>query len=271
MTTINNATGLYAKLGYNFDDPNNIIQPLSVNIQAEMARIPAFMTEASAKTIINGDTAVYFQNPVKTPVQSISNSANSIISICSELNGNIPQTSGCYTLVNTCKSYITHTNNISGLTDVNAVAQLDQVTYKTAVSVGTLILHLTNQTDGIINTSPILGNFTSLFVGPQLDEYANTLISYVTVINNSVTTNTTSGIRTSNLTTIQANTITTYITNTNDFLTTRQLHDRTFFQNSKDIINAFANCKDLKNFGETEKYLINNFIGTPELINIINT
>jgi len=274
MTTINNATGLYAKLGYNFDDPNNIIQPLSANIQSEMARIPAFMTEASARTMINGDTTVYFQNPVKTPVQSISNSANSIISICSELNGNIPQTSVCSTLVNACQSYITHTNNISGLTDINAVAQLDQVTYKTAVSVGTLILHLTNQTDGIINTSPILGNFTSLFVGPQLSASANTISIYYNLISNSISTSLDINgnvVATSSLTLDQVNNINTEISNTITFLTTRQLHDQTFFQNSKDIVNAFANCKDLKNFGETEKYLINNFIGTPELINIINT
>lgn len=271
MTTINNATGLYAKLGYNFDDPNNMIQTLSDNVQSEIAKVPAFMSEVSARTMINGDTAVYFQNPAKTPVQSISNSANSIISVCSGLTGNIPQTSGCSTLVNTCQSYIIHTNNLSGLVDINSITELDKVSYKTAVSIGTLILHLTNQTDGIINTSPILGNFTSLFVGPQLEEYANTFISYISLINDSVTTNTVSGIRTSNLTTIQANTITTYITNANDFLTTRKTHDQTFFENSKDIVNAFANCRDFTNFGVTEKYLINNFIGTPELINIINT
>ena len=69
---------------------------------------------------------------------------------------------------------------------------------------------------------------------------------------------------------IQTNTITNYTTTTITFLTTRQTHDQTFFENSKNIVISHTNV-DFGSFGEIEKYLINNFIGTPELTNIINT
>ena len=78
MALINNATGVYATLGYNFSDPNGAVQTLSASTQAHLNTIPAMVTSWQAQDIANNSVSGYFQNPVSSSTISIGTSANSL-------------------------------------------------------------------------------------------------------------------------------------------------------------------------------------------------
>jgi hypothetical protein len=284
-------TGLYNTLGYNFDDPNGDVNTLSDNTISHLNTMPEMIKSWQVADIINNDVGGYYQNPVANTVQVMRNTVNLITSTCTSANGlqgststitDIFNTIGNNTLANTCLSYIEHTDRISGVVayapsqDVNLA--IDQYVvkpyYKTAIAVGRLVMYLTNQTDAITNTSPIMGNFTSLFVGPQLSDSANTISIYYNLISSSITYSSDvngNTIATSSLTLPQVNTINDGIANTIIFLTTRQTHDENFFTNSNSLVTKYQAVNQFGQIGETQNYLINNFIGSPKLLSRINT
>jgi hypothetical protein len=267
MATVNNATGVYATLGYNFDDPNHDVNVLSANSQAHLNTMPAFITSWQAQDIANDDVGGYFQNPVATYVNTIITLASELLDLANTANSqNIDGATLIMTAANTlhtdAQSFLAHTNRISGVTPY--VGQdLTYPYYQTAMSVGKTAMYITNQTDGIINTSPIMGSFTSILVGPQIQENGNVLAADVVVLNAGVTAN--------NLTMSQINQITSDIANTDSFLTTRQNGDVTYYTNLKSFVNKYNQTKQFIGMGETETYLVNNFVGTDKIKTRINS
>jgi len=281
MTAIANATGLYNTLGYNFDDPNNAIQTFSTETQTNMGSVPPLMSSGFANDIINNDINGYFRNPVSASVQSISNSDVSIKSDCVGLQGIDQQTTDLFTaiisipLTNTCTTFIQHTDRISGLTD-QTIYSTTQPNYKSATSIGKLVMYLTNQTDSITDNSPLLGAFTSLFINNQLSANANTMLSYASLITNSLANTASTTVPgeftiRSNLTYNQVLTISSGISGINTLLNTRRIHDEHFYQNSRSLVAHYSTIKGLGMSGESDLHLINNFIGTPKLIDRVNT
>ena len=284
-------TSLYNTLGYNFDDPNGDVNTLSVNTITHLNTMPSMIKPWQVTDMINNDIGGYFQNPVANTVHAMSNTANLIMSTCATANG-LQGSTGTITslfatiknsgLANTCLNYIDHTDRISGVVTYSPSEEInlsiDQYVikpyYKSAVAVGRLVMYLTNQTDNITNTSPIMGSFTSLLVGPQLSDSDNTITIYYNLIANSISTSLDINgnvVATSSLTLDQVNNINTGISNTITFLTTRQTHDENFFTNSNDLVSKFQSINQFGQTGETQNYLINNFIGSPKLLSRINT
>jgi hypothetical protein len=74
-----------------------------------------------------------------------------------------------------------------------------------------------------------------------------------------------------NLTPAQDTQINNDLSNLNTLLSTRQSSDVTFFQNLEALVNNYNTTKQLTNLGDTETYLLNNFVGTPKLISRINS
>jgi hypothetical protein len=60
MATVNNATGVYATLGYNFSDPNGDILNLSANTVAHLNSVPAFIESWQAQDIANASVNGYW-------------------------------------------------------------------------------------------------------------------------------------------------------------------------------------------------------------------
>jgi hypothetical protein len=190
MPTVNNATGLYTVLGYNFDDPNDYVQELNANAQSHMNSMPAFITEWQATDIKNDDVGGYYYNSVANTIQSIWNTANSIVSLTINTSftnaPNVPIYLTANTLKSTSNTFMIHTNRISNIEPFTGLVE-DQPYYLTALNYGRMALYITNQTDAITNTSPILGSFTSLLVTPQLSANASIISPYVSLIANSIT------------------------------------------------------------------------------------
>jgi hypothetical protein len=109
-------------------------------------------------------------------------------------------------------------------------------------------------------------------------EQANNVLIYLNQISNSITstvgTDPETGdpitSNTSNLTPTQITTITDGLSAASSLLSTRESADVTYYTNLKSFIDKYNSMKKFSNMGETQTYLINNFIGTPQLVSKIN-
>ena len=187
MASVNNATGVYSTLGYNFSDPNGYVQPLSANTQSNLNQFPAIIEPWQAQDIANNSVSGYFQNPVATYVNNIIYVANQIFTLANTASGanssytGTANVSGIATvsasLMSDASSFLAHTNRVSGVTSIYGQTDTNvNPYYQTATSYGKQAIMLVNQTDGITNNSPILGCMTSILIGPQINS-GNTTIS----------------------------------------------------------------------------------------------
>jgi hypothetical protein len=269
MPTVNNATGVYAVLNYNFDDPNGYVQVMDSNTQSHMNSMPAFITEWQATDIKNSDVSGYYYNSVANVTQSVWNTANSIITLTanvSNLNTNSSIYIAATTLASTSNTFLIHTNRLSNIEPFTGLVE-DQPFYLMALNLGRMAMYITNQTDGIINTSPIMGSFTSLLVTPQISANANTINTYISLISASIDPIA----NTSNLSNSQITQIYSDLANTNNLMGGRRNADVTYYNNLKNFVNNYNTVKTIGNMSETEKYLATNFIGTAKLITRINS
>jgi hypothetical protein len=267
MALVNNATGVYATLGYNFSDPNGDVLNLSANTVAHLNSMPAFIDAWQAQDIANNTVGGYYQNPVAANVNSIITISQTMITVAN--TGASQNIANCGLIVtaanglyNTASSFLAHTNRISGVT-VFTGQDIVNPYYDTAMGIGKTALYITNQTDNITNTSPILGSFTSILIGPQIGSANTTLANNLVVLTNGVTAN--------NLTQAQISTILANISSINTLLATRQAADVTYYGNLRTFVDNYNTTKKFSNMGETETYLVNNFVGTAKIKERINS
>jgi len=274
MAQVSDATGLYATLGYNFDDPNGSVTTLAAETQQTMSNLPPVITAWQAQDITNNSVGGYFQNPVATSVNTIITVSSQIRVLANSTTANDttytgsvdfgPMITAADALNSTAQSFLTHTDKVSGVTSISGQTDIEtNPYYQTAVNYGKQAVYLTNQTDGVVNNSPIMGCMTSILVGPQISANASTLSADYVVLTN--------GINASNITINQADQITAHLTSTNSFLSGRQSNDVTFFGKVKSLVDNYNTTKPLTSMGETETFLCNNLIGTSKLVSRINS
>jgi len=277
MAFVNNATGVYSTLGYNFDDPNGDILTLSANTQAHLNSMPAFIEPWQAKDIADNAVGGYYQNPVAANTNLIITGASSIVFSSNGVVGLETIYTEANTIQLTAFNFLEHTNRISGVTPFIG-QDVENPYYDTAMGLGKTALYITNQTDAITNTSPILGSFTSILIGPQIGQNALDIQNYVILIQNSLNTEeTTDGegntiiTLTSNLTPTQISDIETGLSDTNTLFYDRQTADVTYYTNLRSFVNKYNTTKKFTGMGETETYLVNNFVGTDKIKERINS
>jgi hypothetical protein len=268
MTTVNNATGVYGTLGYNFSDPNGDILTLSENTLSHMNSMPAFITSNQANSMVAAGTgaisqSTLYQNPVVSAVQNMWTTANAFIAIASNTcdSGN-SLINVATTLSSTANSFIWHTNRLSNLVVFDGTDTVNP-NYTQAMSFGKIAIYITNQTDGITNTSPTLGSFTSLFIGPQLNANSTIISSDYVTYSGDIIANT--------ATPTQYQQIQDHMNTASSLMSTRQSADVSFFNNLKNMINNYGTTKQFQSIGESQSYLITNFIGTANAINLMNS
>jgi hypothetical protein len=267
MASVNNATGVYATLGYNFNDPNGDVLNLSANTVAHLNSMPAFIDTWQAQDIANNAVGGYYQNPVASNTSSIITISQTMITVANTgVSQNIANCDlievAANTLANVANSFLAHTDRISGVTPFVGQDVVNPY-YDTAMGLGKTTLYITNQTDNITNTSPILGSFTSILIGPQVNSANITLTNTLVTLTNGVTAN--------NLTEAQISQILSDISNTNTLLVTRQTADVTYYTNLRSFVDKYNSVKKFSNMGETETYLVNNFVGTDKIKERINS
>jgi hypothetical protein len=277
MAKVNNATGVYSTLGYGFSDPNKYVQPLSTDAQDHLNALPPFIEAWQAKDIANNTVNGYFQNPLAGDVSTIIDTSALIIVAANNI-GESGLVTAADTLHTTATNFLDHTNRISGVTPYDPSDVVNPY-YENASAYGKTAMYITNQTDGIVDSSPIMGSFTGILIGPQVKSAAAIVVADCNILVGSISgssytdpeTGETTSTFTSSLSPGQIASIINDLNGVNTLLVNRQTEDITFFTNTKNMVNKYNTVKQFTNMGETQTYLINNFIGTPKLLSRINS
>jgi len=275
-------SGVYAMLGFPTNDPvaNSGVETLSPKVQTQLEMMPQMMTDWQEQDLISNQTETYFKNPCAAATQKAWNAANTI-SLYPSITFANTAAGTLYNYIynvsheistNTANNFMIHTNRMSNVVPLDF--ELEKPHYETAVGYGKMVMYITNQTDGIQNNSPMMGSFTSLFFGNNLSIYANSYYSNTQIFANTITSNVDGeGYTTynSNLTLSQARTLANCV-NSVILMDTYRTQDNTFFQNSKTVVERYNKVSQFNKIGQGESFLINTFIGTPELTaNLANT
>jgi hypothetical protein len=223
-------------------------------------------------TIIRTD---YYKNPVLNvcnQLESVTqNLYNTLLTISTYdfADGNL-LVSSANTLLLEIDLFKQHTSNVSGVTRAEATVPedgspvIEYPDYDTSIQLGQELLMLLNNTDGIQDSSPVLGNMTSLFMREEIE--ANTILITTdnTVLSSSIRTELVieDTLTISNISASAANSIVTPLQTTSGMLSIRRLHDWNFFRQGLILLEDYNKIDRLENVGNTQSYLINTLIGT---------
>ena len=263
------ANSVFARLNYSFDDAkygDSIY--LTEKTKKYLSLTPPEVTTWQQNDIADGVVSRRrnYKNPTLSVCTTLLANATSIYTSANSDPANtftqIGAGNAAMDLANTTLLFITeiiafksHTDNISGLviatSNSTTIPQLDSV-----VSVGQQLLTLTNTTDAISNSTPMLGSLTSLFIGDDLAN--NNLIIHTDRL--AMDAANVGGI--SSLTANQINLIITHVQTANTLVSTRRYHDWNFYEKSYQILSDFYFVKNFTSMGNTSTYLVNNLIGT---------
>jgi hypothetical protein len=262
---------VYGRLGYNFDSTQfNGADTLSQGVLNYLGNTSTQLSSWQIDDMSNSVVAGYYQNPHQYTLASLSIYLDAIYTTANTANltySNAPDVSSALLplLLSTATSMInftTHTNNLAGVTRSSNTALYPDL--GSALAVGRQILNITNESDGIQNNTPILGNFTSLYTGNTLSSLNISIINDYITLNNSISL--VSGNAVSNISNSAMNLMISDIQSLQTLMDTRRTGDWTFYQNSLLVMQDYQTVLQFSNIGATQNSLIT-LIGTPKLHN----
>jgi hypothetical protein len=295
-------SSVFARLGYDFTPSNPEILLLSPAALKHLNSMPKFLQDWQAEDMRNGvvNNNNYFKNPLQNITITIINNLEAIRNVIptrvvqpdpefgygrfgatGQLEAytvvEIPALEPIYESSNVAiaeaRNFIDHTNRLSNTVEFKPeAAELPH--FDAAMAVGKQLLYVVNQTDGIENTSPILGTFTSLFVESEMTDYNNLIAPYSALIANSITVTTTfeGGMdggyvttKTSNLASSIITTMTDTVNSLKVFIERRRKHDENFWKKAQLIVEEYNKLKRTNTAGETQDKLIDGYIGSDSL------
>jgi hypothetical protein len=270
--------GVYALLGFDTTDPiaNGAVEQLSPSVQTQMKMMPKLLQPWQEADLISDETEDYYLNPVSNTINVIWSTSNTIInrSFSNVIEGTINVTfsnPGVSSIMNpalmvvrdvsqnVANSFMIHTDRISNVMPIDF--DVTSPHYETAIGYGKIIMYIVNQTDNIQNNSPMLGSFSSLFVTDTLTDYSNTFVSISNVYLGSFVGNV------SSLSLTDANQFSNAANQVSNTMTTYRQKDFDFFANSQMVVDRYNKVSEFNRIGQTELFLINDYIGTPNLKN----
>jgi hypothetical protein len=214
----------------------------------------------------------YFRNPVSSFITNITSNVNSIISVCSNDPANnftlAPQEASDLAntgnnLIEQLNLFLDHTNRISGVSPATVDEETGELypDYGISISVGTFALMMLANTDGITDSSPILGTMTSLYISDELNSnnwsIGNSTFFLTTTLKSSITSQ-------------QIIEISQKLDTVNNMIVLRRTSDENYFKSAGELTTDFQFLSGLENSGSTERNLIKNLIGTEKLKNSLN-
>jgi len=287
--TVPNATGVFATLGYNYTNPNGAVVPYSNTTLTHIQTVPPVIKSWQAQDIASNSVDGYVQNPISGYVHNISDAANTILAKTPIVSTTGADFSSILTNINflsfgaldatqNAQTFLEHTDRLCNVRQQSDDANVkingtDFPYYQTATSLGKSASYILYQTDGVANTAAVMGSFTSILDRTQLSQISSTIVTDSAAIVASLTyvPSEIGGYYTSSLSPTIVTKYTQDFSNAVTFMTTHETADKTFYKNLKDMMAKYNSTKQYVNMGDSESYLINNFIGTPKLISRVNS
>lgn len=256
---------VYARLGLNFNTTLfNGADQLSPNVINYLNNTDIQLSNWQINDLSNSNVGGYYQNPHQYTLATLSIYLNGLATLANSnttIFTNAPDAANTLsntltTLASSLISFTTHTNNLAGVSRSSNTSLYPDLT--SALSVGRQMLNITNKTDSVQNNTPILGNFTSLYIGPQLLNSSNTITNDYITLNNSITANT------SNISNASMNVIISDVQSLQTLVDGQRTQDWTFYQNSLSVLQDYQTLLQFSNMGGTQNSLIQ-LIGTSKL------
>jgi hypothetical protein len=254
---------VFSRLGYTFDSTQFGTAANFTDGEKLMYTGQTSLKQWQIDDLANSTVSGYFQNPLTSTLSSLSSitstiyiTANSMSAAYISSNPTLASASNTLvltanTLINEIPTFTTHTNYLSGVS-VSPDKSL-YPDYQAGLAIGRQVLTIVNQTDSLQNNAPILGNFTSLTLGPSLANGVVTLTSDAATMNVAPTA-------------AAINTIIQHVQTLYNSINQRRTGDVSFYQNSIALVKDFNTITQFNNLGVTSTYLLNNLIGTPKII-----
>ena len=270
----------FGRLNYNFDDTkygSSIY--LTTDTKEYLNTYPLVIKTWQKNDIANGNiqNSNYFKNPLSAICDQLSANVNTFSSVISTIvNFDDVSVNVAVLLAATTNlkieiiNFKSHTSNVSGLTKSSSSVDETNRTvteypdYQKSTAIGQLLLQIVNATDSVLNSTPVLGSMTSLFIGSELSSNLTTIQTDTVTVNNSIRL--VSSNLDSNLTSSAVNTIISHFQSANTILGTRRDHDWNFYRNAISLVNDYNQINGLGHLGNTQIYLVNNMIGTNSYI-----
>lgn len=283
---------VFIRLNYDFDSTKfGEAENLSNATVRFLANNPVQLFNWQKEEIANGNfvRTDYYQNPtinVSNDLWNNVNGFNAIINTIYDFDANAnPKCALIAPITNELSAnqihyFQKHTNNVSGVTvsfpsfNTGAGTKEDYPDYDKAVAIGQELLLLLNETDDLANSVPVLGNFRCLFTNDDIKEITINIASDSVTVNNSIriesipNPNTdpaappTISVKLSNLTSAQINNIFDHVETANNLIYKNREDDWFFYRTSLDILSDYKKVKRLTRLGKTQRYLVDNLIGT---------
>jgi hypothetical protein len=258
--------GIFERLGYSFPQATETDVPeLPQETIVRLKMMPKYLQDWQVDDLANtqvdtSNTSTYYVNPV-------ANVTGNLITICETIkttSGATGDLQGVVVAANTVAqnvalSYLDHTDRMSRVKDApeTANANTDIMTYEKAISVATFIGTIMYQTDGITNTAPTMGHFTSLYIDDELLDKYNTLVTHQnTIASANLMYANIGGIWYSNLESNTVNTIVADIQSVSSLMDERRNHDENFYYNSVQLTNEIQTMRKLNTVGQSERQVI---------------
>ena len=238
--------------------------------------MPPLLNTWQTKDVADSNTSGYFVNPMAGTISNITilsgnmaNVSNSVTGTTNAITLLIQNTNNiAFQIANTtAPGFLYHTNRQSNVIPMDS--NTDEVHYQTAMGVGKMLVYIVNQSDGVQNDSPIMGNFTSLYTGNTLNAQITLANTYYNTFNTSIST-VSFGVppvityqSSISLSTAQA--MYNAFANLQNTMTTYRNQDNAFYQNSRAVMNDFNNVRDFSKMGQTEENLVLNVIGSDKI------
>lgn len=270
------ANSIFARLDYSFDDSKfgssiYLTDGTKKYLNASAFTISTWQQNDVADGVVTRSR--YYKNPHVSVISTLTSNANLIFTVANTDPANTFTLAAnvAPALANAAQGYIiqlaafkSHTDNISGLTTTSD-GNLTAPNYDLATSVGQQILKITNKTDDVANATPMLGSFTSLFIGDELTGNNSVIANDWIIMESSIVGGNCT------LTEAQVNTIITHIETANSLIAVRRNHDFNFYQKSRAILDDYLFLTRFDNVGNTQNYMIENLIGTDTLKTDLST
>ena len=265
-------------LGYDPNAAGNHVLTFTDATANSLSALPQIGQSWQLNDIFTGNTGNYFVNPVGASTLSIENYATEMTTNFSytvssgeggsstyTISGLEPIVAAATDLIDAANNFFQHTNRISGVTSV-ADDHLSQYPhYDNAISLGKTIIYIANKHDDIGNNAPIIGNFTSILIANTINDMANTTASDYSLVLNSIVPGTLGRPSTTSLSGGQISAITSRLINITTTMNTRANSDIAFYQAEVAFVQKYNKLKKFNSIGQTESYLLSNFIGTDKI------
>lgn len=276
---------IYGRLGLNFDTAKfgaaatlsqEASNTLNLITQSTGGKLKDWQVNALNSGSLNRNDL--YVNRANTFIQVMLANTNNIY-INANTTNNFTLRDIANTLIIQLNEFKYHTDNISGVavnteTAAGANVAVNVPTLASAENIGQLNMMTLAKTDGVQNTSAILGSFTSLFIQDELSANANTIASYDKQFAGSINL-VDDGMGnfsyTSNLSNAQITVIESYLSNTQNLIYERRMSDWNFYANSVKLSEDMQIIQEFDSMGGTMTYLVQNVVGTANLKSYISS